>query len=230
MIIWVASYPRSGNTLTRIALHSLYGIKTHSMHADAPLNKDNLKGPLGFVINARLKSRLPAFRERRRRYLIKTHAVLDRPNYIEEDDRAIYVVRDGRDALISRAHFFADRYKEYEGDFGRTLERLVTNDIRYRPWSESVMTWADRPNTAYVHYEDLVIDPFMAIRDAMITLGVAIPEKAQKMPKFASLHDVDPAFFRAGRALSWMWEMPKELQEVFWENNHRGMEHYGYPY
>lgn len=32
MIIWIASYPRSGNTFFRVALHRLYGVPTHVVY------------------------------------------------------------------------------------------------------------------------------------------------------------------------------------------------------
>jgi len=228
MIIWLASYPRSGNTLTRIAVNALYGIKTHSMHADAPLNRQDYRVAYGFVINDKLKNKLYRLRDRPQRYFIKTHAVLDKPNYIQDEDKAIYIVRDGRDALVSRAHFFADKYAEYKGHFIGTLKRLVIEDIKYRPWSESVMTWAARPNTAYVRYEEMVVDPFGALGAAMAKLGVSIPKKSREMPKFTTLHDSDSTFFRRGAARAWVDEMPEELIQEFWTRNWRGMVYYGY--
>ncbi len=34
MIVWLASYPRSGNTFFRIILNSIFGIKTYSVYDD----------------------------------------------------------------------------------------------------------------------------------------------------------------------------------------------------
>lgn len=34
MIVWLASYPRSGNTFLRIVLHRLYGVPTYSVYDD----------------------------------------------------------------------------------------------------------------------------------------------------------------------------------------------------
>jgi len=184
------------------------------------------------VFTSKVMDLLPAFRERSQRYFVKTHAVLDRKNHVQVGDRAIYIIRDGRDTLVSRAHFYADAFPEYRGQFEETLRRLVVGDMKCRPWSPSVMTWADRPRTAYIHYEDLVAGPAplgtLVIARAMEALGVSIPRKDVKIPKFASLHRSNPAFFRKGKAGAWREEMPAELQEVFWENNRRGMEYYGY--
>lgn len=231
MIIWLASYPRSGNTLTRILLHGMYGVKTHST-PDRLLSPLAIAGSLGMVFTSKIIRLLPAFRKRPQRYFIKTHAVLDHKNHIEEDDRAIYIIRDGRDTLVSRAHFYADAFPEYRGQFEKTLHRLVVGDMPCRPWGQSVMTWADRPRTAYLHYEDLVAGPVkleaLSICRAMEALGVSISRKDIKIPKFASLHKSNPVFFRKGKAGAWREEMPEDLQKIFWENNQEGMEYYGY--
>lgn len=39
MIVWLASYPRSGNRFFRILLFHLYGIKTYSVYSDPLLEK-----------------------------------------------------------------------------------------------------------------------------------------------------------------------------------------------
>lgn len=34
MIVWLASYPRSGNTFLRVVLHNVYGVSTYSVYED----------------------------------------------------------------------------------------------------------------------------------------------------------------------------------------------------
>jgi hypothetical protein len=34
VIVWLASYPRSGNTFLRVVLHNLYGVPTYSVYED----------------------------------------------------------------------------------------------------------------------------------------------------------------------------------------------------
>jgi hypothetical protein len=34
MIVWLASYPRSGNTFVRTLLHSAFGLESYSLHCD----------------------------------------------------------------------------------------------------------------------------------------------------------------------------------------------------
>ena len=40
MIVWLASYPRSGNTFLRMVLHFVYGQKTYSLYNDPLLERD----------------------------------------------------------------------------------------------------------------------------------------------------------------------------------------------
>ena len=82
-MIWLASFPRSGNTFFRIILYEVYGIESSAFHRD-PNRKLNLH-----------YDRYP---------VVKTHLL---PNQLIPDDSnipAVYLVRDGRDALVSMAH------------------------------------------------------------------------------------------------------------------------------
>ncbi len=97
MIVWLASFPRSGNTFLRIVLHRLYGLPTYSIYDDDdPVAQRVGVGLVGY-------SRKPPSREEMvessRIYFTKTHK---RPK--NDAFPAIYLVRDGRDALVSLAH------------------------------------------------------------------------------------------------------------------------------
>ena len=92
MIIWLASYPRSGNTYFRVLLNTIFGVKTYSIHNDthdiaADQSTVEIVGhehlPEDFDLDrARLSNSI---------YVIKTHAPPQ-----NETDMAIYLVRDGR--------------------------------------------------------------------------------------------------------------------------------------
>jgi len=81
-MIWLASYPRSGNTFFRIILHEVYGIK--SVAYTGPFMEKGDYSPEEYPV-------------------IKTHLL---PDQLPEDDKtpSIYLVRDGRDAIVSMAH------------------------------------------------------------------------------------------------------------------------------
>src|SRR5437879_528140 len=80
----LASYPRSGNTFFRVILSHRYGL---TVHTDRPPPAE--WGKIGLVAGAGE----PLF--------YKTHGLPE-----AGDTRpAVYIVRDGRDALVSYAHF-----------------------------------------------------------------------------------------------------------------------------
>jgi hypothetical protein len=89
MIIWLASYPRSGNTFTRIVLHRLYNLPTYSVYDD--------HDPVAQRIGPELVDYRPipadraALHECDEMFFIKTHKRRKGDGY-----PAIYLVRDGQ--------------------------------------------------------------------------------------------------------------------------------------
>ena len=49
MVVWLASYPRSGNTFLRIVLHRLYGVPTYSVYDDDDPVAQRVGPDLGFA-------------------------------------------------------------------------------------------------------------------------------------------------------------------------------------
>lgn len=217
MVLWIASYPRSGNTLARIAIYRGYGVETRSAYGDGILKKERL-GDLGFLFDS-----CKGLADPGQFFPVKTHAPSPR---LSKGSPAIYIHRDGRDAIVSHAHFL---HKTGKGLL-RAMEGLVQGTKpRVHPWSDVVMGWADRPNTAYVSYEELVKDAIGAIGRCLEELGIPWEKvECPEMPTFEYLHGIDPTFFRNGTHGQWQTEMPEELQEAFWRRHKRGMEHYGY--
>ena len=71
MIVWLASYPRSGNTFFRIVLNQLYGIKTTSIYNELSFFKDNkVNNIIGHVKNELTFEDMVKDREY---FFIKTH-------------------------------------------------------------------------------------------------------------------------------------------------------------
>ena len=94
-MIWLASFPRSGNTFFRIALEKLYGLQSLSLYEDDPAS-------LSRRASSRVQSGLPALHASKDLHFIKTHELPD------DGSPAILLVRDGRDAMVSFTHFIQD--------------------------------------------------------------------------------------------------------------------------
>jgi hypothetical protein len=220
MIIWLASYPRSGNTFLRIVLHRLYGAPTYSVYKD----NDPVAQRVGpDLVGYRPKpAERAVMRESAEVFFMKTHKRRKDDGY-----PAIYLVRDGRDAVVSKARLLASE-EQAAGDYQQRFERLLREEIT-RPyiegqpssgtWGGNVMSWLGAADAFVVvlRYEDLIIDPRgSVVRAVSSLLPEMVPNVEADIPSFDDLHRVDPSFFRRGAAQSHRDEMPDELHELFW--------------
>jgi hypothetical protein len=96
VVIWLTSYPRSGNTFLRVVLHSLYGVPTYSVyHDDDPVAQRVGPDLVGYRPLPDDREALSASAEA---YFVKTHK-----RRKADGHPAICLVRDGRDAAVANA-------------------------------------------------------------------------------------------------------------------------------
>ena len=220
MIVWLASYPRSGNTFLRIVLHRLYGAPTYSIYDDDDPVAQRV-GPS--LVGYRPKPERKVMSDGADIYFTKTHKRRKGDGY-----RAIYLVRDGRDAVVSHAHLRLSQQQAVDSDSQATFETFLREEIT-RPylegqpssgtWGGNVLSWLGAADTTVtlLRYEDLIVDPRGSIERAVSSLlPELVPSADAVIPKFSELHSVDPLFFRRGSARSHRDEMPDELHELFW--------------
>ena len=233
MITWIASYPRSGNTYYLMLLNHFYGIKTYSIYND-PLFEE--LGASELVGHELLPAPVKKLADENRIYFIKTH---DLPI---DNNPAIYLVRDGRDALISYANYILSFGKKSHGiqrvrdiinfgKFRKTLRELIADSERYGGWSNNVLSWTHRRgngSTFVIRYEDLVDDPVKWVRKSLNNLNIQVENGGESIPDFSMLHKKWPKFFRKGKIGSWQQEMPKELLRLFWLHHSEAMKAFGY--
>ncbi len=191
MIVWLASWPRSGNTLLRTVLCQTMSLKSASDEVD---EKDVL-GHIEVVrhntgvgeIDGSWEDYYQNATQSGEVFLVKTHR-LPRDN-----QPAIYVVRDGRKASLSYSHF----HRRYTPTPHPSLLDLVLGGDHYGGWSDHCRIWVTRPNTLLVRYEDLVD----AKRELLEKLAVAVRYGGEIAPwhnPFDQLHQEVPDFFRQG--------------------------------
>lgn len=239
MIIWLASYPRSGNTLFRMLLYHSYGVKTHSIYND-PLLEELGAGEI--VGHDPLPAAPDLLANDQKIYFVKTHEL---PT---DSNPAIYLIRDGRDVLVSYARFlysFNQRHKTLrwlENQLGLNSFRSILRDlIRCAPlldeqnfggWSNNALAWTQRRKhgfTFIVRYEDLVINPEAWLAKALEALQLTIePVSKHPPPGFDALHAQWPQFFRKGKIGGWQDEMSEALEELFWNHQAEAMNFFGY--
>jgi hypothetical protein len=213
MLVWVASFPRSGNTFLRIVLHRLYGARTSTVY-DVDGVAERL-GPdlIGF---AERPGPLAELRASHEPYFVKTHRQRDAD--VDEDDAAICLVRDGRDALVSWAR------QASEDDPSRYETELRTRILRDAPigtgsWGNNILSWLQPPaaHRRVLRYEDLVRDPWAAVPPIIAALAPTLTlDPDAGIPSLGELRKHDDQFFRRGRSGSHHDELPAELHRLFW--------------
>lgn len=177
MIVWLASYPRSGNTLLRTVLKQTMGLDSlperteWARYLAQGITQDPASNYYGEVPPEEpWESFYPRARDSSELHLIKTHeAPFD-------DAPAIYVVRDGRKASLSYYHF----HRSYLAELERTLLQIVVGDDYYGDWTSHYHAWTNRGAGApifIVRYEEL---------------HEATPDLTQKIASFMKL-DIAPA-------------------------------------
>jgi hypothetical protein len=152
-------------------------------------------------------------------YLVKTHL------FPSDDQKAIYVVRDGRQTLVSYYHY----HREFLGEQKLTLLQLIMGLDYYGGWSEHYKAWVEnRPQTLVVHYKDLVSGNPETIK--ILAEYIYMKEKIYpwKNP-FDLLNKENPLFFRKGNI---QWEGDPIWSEfnnsIFYELHGELMELLGY--
>lgn len=222
MITWLASYPRSGNTFSRVILEKSFEIRPVSRYVEADLFhaaqfSDLTKGPESAIKKLRLSTN---------HWILKTHHLPD-----HEEDHAIYLVRDGRDSVVSYAWYVLMKiHKLKKNEISRdlylsTLRNLILEpDSPFGSWGENVIAWTQRPNTVIVRFEHLIQFPLKQISDALDSIGIEYTKRDQDaLPSFVKLQVQKPQHFRQGKIGTWRDDMSDECHKLFWEINGEAM-------
>jgi hypothetical protein len=191
-ILWLASYPKSGNTWTRTFLHNLLKIlegeddaqdinemnefttweisaRAYEKHLGKP-PKDCDREDIAKIrpkVQEEIAERTDGLA------LIKTHhaLVMDRGiptiNFAVTSG-AVYILRNPLDVAISFSHHMSSTVDHAIDEMAMTgLETAVTDKSVYEvygSWSQHVESWTHKPHrTVYVmRYEDMIANPFRA--------------------------------------------------------------------
>lgn len=222
----IVGYPKSGNTwFQNIIAATVYGINLQ----ETPLDVVNILVP---DIN------LPVFhRYTEQPMYFKSH-LLPQPAY----RKVVYLVRDGRDAMISFYHYLQGL------DHNVTLQQLV--DIgteEHGKWQDHVAAWYDNPYEAQmitIRYEDLLDDMLQELKRFCDFIGIKRDENALKQVQSVTSFDnmrkredrfgfqqyrSEQNFMRRGRKGDFHNEMPLHVLTTFQKQAGKWLEHLGYP-
>jgi Sulfotransferase domain len=201
-ILWLASYPRSGNTWLRAFLHNLF------RNADEPYDINRLQDftlidsdvrwyrPLDPRPPTELtKEEVALLRPRAHAamtaafpdtVLVKTHNALveDRGTSmitLEHTAGAIYIVRNPLDVAVSYSRHYGVSLEEAVAAMNRPGNQSIANQENFvyelhGSWSENVKSWTAAPNPALhvVRYEDMARQPLLAFAAIAGFLGLRV--------------------------------------------------------
>lgn len=225
MIFWLASYPRSGNTLLRTVLYQCLGYGSFNDEIDPRVREqvalsDSVERTFGHMeLPGPWEAFYPDATAAPVARFVKTHLGP------RDSQRAIYVVRDGRSALASYAKF----HQRFHAERAKSLIDLVLGDDYYGGWSEHYRAWTRRGGeTLVVKYEELAQASPQLVERLAKFVGHAGEVREWHNP-FDRQHEDNPAFFRAGKRA---WDGDPAwtpwIDGVFFELHGELMEELGY--
>ncbi len=224
-MIWLASFPRSGNTFVRNILKENYLLESSSYHLDDyELRADFADFPF-----------------------VKTHLLPHQlPNKYAQN-KSIYILRDGRDCIVSLAHYRRDLIDSSTDLHQNMVEAIQALQGSFLGgWHNHTIAWI-RKADVIIRYEDLLQDPLGQIEKIGAVFNLPPRAKAEvsgiekyrvdqqlygshynRYDSYKPVDDFGKKFFRKGIAGSWREEMPQRIQDFFWARCGESMEMLGY--
>jgi hypothetical protein len=196
----------------RIVLHCLYGVRTSTVYDVDGVAERLGRDLVGFTDRPASLAELRASDDP---HFIKTHRQRDAD--IDENDRAICLVRDGRDALVSWARQASEEDpSSYEAELRARILRVST--VGTGSWGTNVLSWLrpPEPHRIVLRYEDLIDDPRAAVTPIIAALAPALALRPNAaIPSLDELRRHDDRFFRRGSTGSHHDELSAGLHQLF---------------
>lgn len=206
-LVWLASYPKSGNTWVRSILTAL-SLKSEDMFdinalktQGGPISPDEFEDIMGvcwseLTVQER-RHLLPDFtaelaRDARGSTYHKTHMNFGfspggKPIFHQREKAvAVYIVRDPRQVAISHAHFFGTDIDEAIAVMNDPMRRvglggyLSTESVGR--WTDHVTGWLSQDHipTHVVQYEAMKADPIRTVKEMLEFIGVDMANETIK--------------------------------------------------
>lgn len=228
--VFIVSFPRSGNTLTRFLIANM-------VFKDVDITLANIDSLIPYL--PRLVKSHPAVTNGPFPRLFKTHEA-----FYDNYPRMIYLVRDGRDALVSYYHRQRQQGK-VSGSFGQYVAQPGAAFNGGLTWAEHVSKALDaqarHPERVLIlKFEDLIGDLRGAAERLIDFCGFEVTEediaRAVDACAFERLQrreaetklSLKGTMFRQGKAGTWVDEFSEEEAAAFWRQAGDLMTRLGY--
>jgi len=217
-ITWLASYPRSGNTLLRTILFNCFGLKSASLYPQDLKGNKYLENIVGHIEHN--KNNTISFPEDSLP-LVKTHE-------LNKDDKpSIYVIRDGRATCVSYFNYI-NRSLIEEGHYDKkiSMRDIILGKHRFGKWCDHISSWdpLNRKNTLLIKYEDMVENFDIVLSSISNFLEKEI--LSNKLPSRDTLAKSDGKWVR--KKSNWEEKISKEEIELFNEINCSALKAFNY--
>lgn len=199
--VWIVSYPKSGSTWLRHLIWNVYRFETglqdrpstfSEVDEGIPFLEDRISGPIREIFRNKAAPRI--FKSHQpyncdvspcRGWVVSRQAQwqCQCPNCASRFRRVIYVVRDGRPAMVSYWKFqgqlglrgFRDRFDDY-----LSLEQRIYPGVA---WSDHVRSWMGAPkervDILWVKYEEMMSNASSILR--RVATWLDIPHSAESI-------------------------------------------------
>jgi hypothetical protein len=206
VVVWLASFPRSGVTFLRHVIEQVYDLKTWTIYGNEAATTDT---------DGRA---WPRDADPHSVQFVKAHP----PSYAATQQPALHLVRDGRDVVVSYAHYL--RLIGDKRPFAELLRHAVAGSDVCDHWGLHTMAWAAR-DVPRILFDDLIAAPVDTVCHAVGQLDVGLePNTSASIKTFNELHEARPEFYRSGRAGGWRDVMSDGLHQEFWVRHGAAME------
>ena len=218
--VWIASYPRSGNTFLRIILETVFQLPSYSLYyVEGQSHRDPSAEALQQAPRLPRNWRDAMVQDPQAPpVLIKTHGPPD------DDGPAIFIVRDGHAAIHSYYHYH--RKFAFEQP---SLTEVIAGACQFGSWSDHYRAWRPktRPGTLLLRYDELVgrVEQTISRLAEFLNLTPA----GGRLPAFEELQRKLPGFFRRGPNTDYLQEWSSAQLALFNELHGGAMEDLGIP-
>lgn len=219
-LVWLASYPKSGNTWLRFLLyHYLYKEARHT---------DDLARKIPDIHSV---SRLDVMQPKT--LFCKTHyAMSDSHPYLSYTTAFIYIMRHPRDVLLSNLNYFRVSGHANNFDEHRFAHAFIDN-LGAEFWSKRgignwpghLESWLGAPRYPHLvlRYEQMLADPHTCLRETLQFLNIEIDERhlnrAVHQSSFEKLRSLELREKKRGKFTSVFSGTPEATQAGFWFMN-----------
>ncbi len=207
-VVWLASYPRSGNTFLRTILWQCFSLRSASIYKNDLGGNHDLEEYVGHI-ERESDGSIPFSGNSIQ--LIKTH------EYPMDDNPAIYVIRNGRVASVSL-------WKFYNGKL--PFDAIIEGRLKFGSWHNHVREWdpTNRPNTLLLEYEDMRTD----LPTVLEKISMFIKKDIVKMhvPVRSAIADIDGRWVK--NKSDWKADISDDILRRFTDLNEEILRKMGY--